>query len=174
LDYELAYGRLTDPKRFNSAREAKDVANEFEDSLLGIEHAPDEHVDFVCRVLSEASMAKRPGLEHLVLALYADREKLSETQLRRFVDCVANSFSLVTDKNLAFASCDFIARVLPPSDALLLIRELTAKSTSQAALAGVFVGLDILRRQARASEAMRLDAVELAIAAAEERRRSLK
>jgi hypothetical protein len=82
-----------------------------------------------------------------------------------------NSFGHLADENLAFVTGDFIARVSPPERALELLLEMTAKATSLQALAGVFFGLDILRKH---PAGISLNAVESAARTAEERSAQLK
>jgi hypothetical protein len=169
LDFELAYRRLNDPAQLWSAEIAREVADELGDSLLGFERVSDGHVDFVCRVLSERALSGRPGLENLIIALYLDREKLTEVQLQCLFDCLAGAFGLVTEENLAFAMGDFVARVASPRNALQLLRDMTTNAMSTNALAGVFLGLDILRRHRQDTNAVLLEAVEAAAKIAEGR-----
>jgi len=171
LEFELAYCRLVAATQLQSLQVAQAVAGEFGDSLLTAEFVSDEHVDFICRVLLDPVVAKRPGLDELILALYIDREKLSESQLERFFGCLANSFGHLADENLAFVIGDFIARVASPERALELLLDMTAKATSLQALAGVFLGLDILRKH---PTGMSLNAIESAVKTAEELSAQLK
>jgi hypothetical protein len=146
LEFELAYRRLVAAAQLQSLQVAQAVASEFGESLLTAEFVSDEHVDFICRLLLDPVVAKRPGINELILALYIDREKLSESQLERFLGSLANSFGHLADENLALVIGDFIARVAPPERALALLHDMTAKATSLQALAGAFLGLDILRK----------------------------
>jgi hypothetical protein len=171
LDFELAYRRLVEATPLQSRQVAQAVADEFGDSLLTAEFVSDEHVDFICRALLDPVLAERPGLDELILALYIDREKLSKSQLERFFGCLTNSFGHLVDENLAFVVGDFIARVASPERAVELLLDMTAKATSLQALAGVFLGLDILRKH---PTGMSLNAVESAVKAAEERSAQLK
>jgi hypothetical protein len=91
-------------------------------------------------------LPKRPGLAELIVMLYLDREKLSERQRERFFGCLASSFGHLADEDLAFVIGDFIARVAPPEDSLELLFDMTAKATARQALAGVFLGRDILEK----------------------------
>jgi hypothetical protein len=141
LEFELAYRRLVAATQCQSLQVGQAVAREFGDSLLTAEFASDEHVDFICRVLLDPVVARRPGLDELILALYIDREKLSESQQERSFSCLANSFGHLADENLAFAIGDFIARVASPERALELLLDMTAKAISLQALAGAsFLG----------------------------------
>jgi hypothetical protein len=171
LDFELAYRRLVEAPPLQSLQVAQAVADEFGDSLLGVEFVSDEHLNFVCRALLDPVLAKRPGFNELILALYIDREKLSESQLERFFGCLANSFGHLADENSAFVIGDFIARVASPERALELLLDMTAKATSLDGLAGVFLGLDILRKHLTG---MSLNAIESALKTAEERSAQLK
>ena len=171
LDFELAYHRLVEATPLQSLQVAQAVADEFGDSLLGVEFVSDEHLNFVCRALLDPVLAKRPGLGELILALYIDREKLSESQLDHFFGCLANSFGHLADENLAFVIGDFIARVAAPERALELLLDMTAKATSRQALAGVFLGLDILRKH---PSGMSLNTIESADKTADERVAQLK
>jgi hypothetical protein len=139
LDFELAYRRLVEAPPLQSLQVAQAVAREFGDSLLTAEFIPDEHVDFICRLLLDPVVAKRPGFNELILALYIDREKLSASQLERFFSCLANSFGHLADENSALVTGDFIARVASPERALELLLDMTAMATSLQALAGVFL-----------------------------------
>lgn len=171
MEFELAYCRLVAATRLRSLQVAQDVAREFGDSLLTAEFVSDAHVDFICRVLIDPVAAKRPGLDCLILALYVEREKLSESQRERFFGCLANSFGHLADENLAFVMGDFIARVASPERALELLLDMTAKATTLQALAGVFLGLDVLRKH---PTRMSLNAIESAVKTAEERSAQLK
>jgi hypothetical protein len=171
LEFELAYRRLVAATPLQSLQVAQAIAREFGDSLLTAEFVSDEHVDFICRVLLDPVVAKRPGLDELILVLYIDREKLSESQLERFFGCLANSFGHLADENSAFVIGDFIARVASPERALELLLDMTAKVTSLQALSGVFLGLDILRKH---PTGMSLNAIESAVKATEERSAQLK
>ncbi|QHO77027.1 hypothetical protein ACH79_34670 [Bradyrhizobium sp. CCBAU 051011] len=110
-------------------------------------------------------------MDELILALYIDREKLSESQLERFFGCLANRFGHLADENLAFAIGDFIARVASPERALELLLDMTANATSLQALAGISLGLDILRKH---PTEMSHNAIESAVKTAEERSAELK
>jgi hypothetical protein len=171
LEFGLAYRRLVAATELQSLRVAQAVAGEFGDSLLTVEFVSDEHVDFICRLLLDPLMAKRPGLDELILALYIDREKLSESQLERFFGCLENSFGHLANENLALVTGDFLARVASPERALALLLDMTAKATSLQALAGVFLALDILRKH---PAGMSLNAIESAVRTAEERSAQLK
>jgi len=166
LDFELAYRRLVAATQLQSRQVGQAIAREFGDSLLTVRFVSDEHVDFVCRAPLDPVVAKRPGLNELILALYIDREKPSESQQGRLFGCLANGFGHLADEDLAFAIGDFIARVASPERALALLLDMTAKATSRQALAGVFLGLDILRKH---PVGMSLDAIESAITTAEAR-----
>lgn len=74
MEFELAYCRLVAATQLQSLQVAQAVASEFGDSLLTAGFVSDEHVDFICRVLLDPVVAKRPGLDELILALYIDRE----------------------------------------------------------------------------------------------------
>ena len=171
LDFERAYRRLVAATSLQSLQVGQAVAREFGDSLLTAGFVSDEHVDFICRALLDPVVAKQPGLDELILALYIDREKLSESQLERFFGCLANSFGHLAAENLAFVIGDFIARVASPERAVELLLDMTAKATSLQALAGVFLGLDILRKH---PAGMSLNAIESAVKTAEERSAQLK
>ena len=69
MDFELAYRRLVDASQLQSQQVGRAVAGEFGESLLTAELVSDEHVDFICRVLLDPVVAKRPGLDELILAL---------------------------------------------------------------------------------------------------------
>jgi hypothetical protein len=140
-----AYRRLADAEPLQALMVAETVADGFGHSLLTFAPMPDGHVDFVCRVLSDPVLAGRPGLEHLLMVFYIERERLSETQLERYYACLADSFGHLADEGLAFAIGDFIARVASPDRALALPGEMTIKASSRDAVLGVFLGLDILR-----------------------------
>lgn len=174
MDFDLAYEKLLDPKGLKSPGPAHKVSDEFEDSLLGVDGVPAPHFDFVCKVLSEKALLARRGLEYLVMALLSNRDKLSAKQLAEFVSCVERSYGLVADETLAFALCDFITRSLTPSEGLSVIRVLTSEAKPPAAVAGVLVGIDILRREARASKTIKRDVVESVAAVAQERLLSMK
>ena len=171
MEFEFAYRRLVGATQIQSLQVAQAVAREFGDSLLATEFVSDEHVDFVCRAILDPVLTKRPGLDQLILALYIDREKLSESQQERFFGCLANSFGHLADENLAFAIGDFIARVASPERALELLLDMAAKAISRQALAGVFLGLDILRKH---PTGISLNAIESAAKTAEERSAQLK
>jgi hypothetical protein len=171
LDFELAYRRLVAAIQLQSRQIAEAVAKEFEDSLLMAECASDEHVDFICRLLSDPVVAKQPGLDELIFSLYLDRRKLSEGQLDHVFACLPNSFVHLADEDSAFVIGDFIARVAAPERALDLLLDMTAKATSLQALAGVFLGLDILRKH---PAGMSLNAIESAVKTAEGRSAQLK
>jgi hypothetical protein len=174
LDYERAYRRLSDVKQPPSQQEIVAISDEFASSLLGAEGAPEEYVVFICRVLASPTLVNRPGLEDLVITLWIDREQLTPCQLRRVGDCAASQFGLVTNEDMALVIGDFVARVMAPPDALRLLRAMTAVATSRAALAGVFLGLDILRRHSPAPSAGWLDAVAALNTMADERLNSLE
>jgi len=166
LDFERAYRRLLAATQDQSQQVGEAIAREFGDSLLIAEFVSDEHVDFICRALLDPVVAKRPGLDKLILALYIDREKLSTSQLGRFLGCLTGSFGQLANEDLAFVIGDFIARVASPERALELLLDMAAKATSLQALEGVLVGLDILRRNSLGTS---LDAIKLAVKSAEER-----
>jgi AraC-like DNA-binding protein len=168
MNFDLAYRQLINPKKLRSTSPAHSVAIEFEDSLLGIESFPDEHLAFVCKILSDRIILARAGVEYLVMALYSDREKLSESQLQRIFDCLEKSYALVSDETLAVALGDFIARVMHPEKALKLLQNLITQTTNKAELTGIFVGLDILRRRAKTGELSK-QAVDAVLAAAQAR-----
>jgi len=169
LDYDLAYRQLSDPNRQHSAQEFEELATEFQVALLDLEEAPDAHVDFMCRLLSDPMLVNRPGLEFLILSLYSDRDMLSETQLQRFFDCVKRTFALVAAENAAFALGDIVARASTPEQALQSLAVMTANATSPAGLAGVFLGLDILQRHRSPAAGTWQDAVEKVATSATER-----
>jgi len=139
LDFESAYRRLVAATQLQSRQVARTVAKEFQDSLLIAASVSDEHVDFICRLLSDPVVAKRPGLDELILSLYLDRRKLSEGQLGHVFACLPNSFGYLADEDSAFLIGDFIARVAAPERALELLLDMTARITSRQALAGVFL-----------------------------------
>ena len=91
MEFELAYRRMVDAAQLQSRQVAQAVTGEFGDLLFTAEFVSDEHVDFICRLLLDPLVAKRPGLDELILALYIDREKLSESQRERFFGCLENS-----------------------------------------------------------------------------------
>ena len=72
----------------------------------------------------------------------------------------------MANEEVAFAIGDFIARVAAAERAFALLLEMTEKATSLQALAGVFVGLDILRKR---PVGMSLDVIDSAVKAAEAR-----
>jgi hypothetical protein len=109
--------------------------------------ASDEHVDFICRLLSDPVIARHPGLDELIFSLYLDRQKLSPGQLDHVFACLPNSFGHLADEDSAFFIGNFIARVASPQRALDLLLDMTAKVKSRQTLAGVYLGLDILRKQ---------------------------
>ena len=173
MDFELAYHRLVDAEPRQARKVARAVADEFGDSLLTLAPMSDEHVNFICRVFFNRVLAGRPGLENLLMEFYLEREKLSETQLKRFYGCLSGSFGHLADETLAFVIGDFIARVAPPDRALALLREMTVKINSRDALEGVFLGLDILRNHHKA-HAVLLAAIEAAGTAAQTRATELQ
>ncbi|QHO77028.1 hypothetical protein ACH79_34675 [Bradyrhizobium sp. CCBAU 051011] len=61
LDFELAYRRLGAATQLQSLQVGQAVAREFGDSLLTAEFVSEEHVDFICRVLSCRDKATRLG-----------------------------------------------------------------------------------------------------------------
>jgi hypothetical protein len=84
---------------------------------------------------------------------------------------LANRFGHLADENLAFAIGDFIARVASPERALELLLDMTANATSLQALAGISLGLDILRKHPTETSH---NAIESAVKTAEERSAQLK
>ena len=146
MDFERAYRLLVEATELQSLEVAQAVAKEFGDSLLIAERVSDEHVDFICRVLTDPEVVKQPGLDELIVSLYLDRQKLSERQLDHVFGCLPNSFDHLTDEHSAFVIGDFIARVAAPERALALLLNMAAKVTSRQTLAGVYLGLDILRK----------------------------
>ncbi len=172
MDYELAYRRLSDPEQVISDEELQDILQEFEFALAGEERAPDAHVDFACRVLSDRNVVNRPGMEFLVMDLQNEHWKLSEAQLRRWFDCAMNNFGHVTAEDVALVLGDFIARASPPDEALQFFRTMTANATSPDALRGVFMGLGILRRDGPRGEWQQ--SVSSLLKTAEERLRALQ
>jgi hypothetical protein len=171
LDFELAYRRLVAATQSQSRQVGQAVATEFADSLLTALFVSDEHVDFICRALLDPVLPKRPGLAELIVMLYVDREKLSESQLARFFGCLTSSFANLADEDLAFMIGDFIARVAPREHALELLLDMTAKVASREALAGVFLGLDILRKH---PSGMSLNTIESSVKTADKRAAQLE
>ena len=151
----------------------KAISDEFGDSLLTFAPMSDGHVDFVCRIVSDPILAKRPGLEWLLMQFYLEREKLSEAQLERFFACLDASVGHLSDENVAFAVGDFIARVAPAKRALTLLSEMAMKANSRDALAGVYLGLDILRKH-RTTNGLSLAEIEAVDRAADTRAAALK
>jgi hypothetical protein len=146
VDYELAYRRLSGPEQVCSEQELQDVLLEFEFALAEVECAPEAHIDFACRVLSDPNLINRPGIEFLVMDLQNERWKFTDAQLSRLLACAMDNFGLVTAEDLAVTLGDLVAQVLPPEEALQVFRAMTAGATSPDALRGVFTGLGILRR----------------------------
>ncbi|MGC2780177.1 MAG: hypothetical protein WA418_31505 [Bradyrhizobium sp.] len=173
MDFDLAYRRLAGVKPPQSRKVMKAIADEFGDSLLTFAPMSDGHVDFMCRVLSDPALAKLPGRARLLMQFYFEREKLSEAQLERFYVCLAGGFAHLADETLAFAIGDFIARVAPPERALALLGEMTLEVNSRDALAGVFLGLDILRKY-QAKNGLSVAIIEAAERAADARAAALK
>lgn len=174
MDYESVFQRLIAGNATKVARDAMNLADQVEDSLLGVEVAPDEYVEFFCKIFSSPTLVEKGRLEYFVNALYIEREKLSGEQFIRIVQCIPNAFEFCISEELACAICDFIVRTLPMSIGLGTMRELTQKSATVSAISGVFLGLDILRRQARSTQDVGLDEVEAVMAEAEEKYRSLQ
>lgn len=173
MNFDLALEKLLDPKGMKSPAPARKISDEFEDSLLGVACIPTQHFDFVCRVISDRSVLSRPGVEFLIMALFSNRDKLSNEQLAGFVGCIERNYGFVEDETLAFALCDFITRTLAPSKGLRAIKVLADTARSKAAIAGVLVGINILRREARASKSIELDAVESVAAVAQTRSKAI-
>jgi hypothetical protein len=171
LDFERAYRRLVAATELRSPHIAQAVADEFGESLLGAEYVSDEHLDFVCRALLDPVLTKRSGLEELIVGLFVERRKLSGSQLDHIFGYMADGFGLLANEDLAFVIGDFIARVAAPEDALELLLDMTAKATSRQALAGVFLGLDILRKH---PAGISLDAIDSADRTADERAAQLE
>jgi hypothetical protein len=157
LDFGLAYHRLLAASHLQSKQVAQDIAHEFGTSLLLAEFVSDEHLDFICRALLDPVLAQRPGLEELVVMLQIDRDKLSERQRERLFARLASIFGNLADEDLAFMIGNFIARVAGPDHALEMLLDMTAKATSRQALAGVFLGLDILDKKHRSVHGITLD-----------------
>ncbi len=152
MDFDAAYHRLSDPDKLRNPGPAHQVSNEFEDSLLGIERMPEEHFRFISRVFSDAILLARPGLEYLVMALYSDKEKFSDAQLNSLFDGIERHYDLVQDEALAYAFFDFVSRAMEPVRALRLLKKTLAKTKNRAALSGILLGLDILRRSDNAAD----------------------
>jgi len=150
MDCEQAWRRLAAPPGFHAAQDARAVADAFETSLASGERSPEQHVEFLCRVLSDPALVNRPGLEYLVMAFQADRARFTAGQLRRFADTAVDRFGLVQREVFALALCDFIARALPPDASFEALSDMTALARTPQSLSGVFFGLDILWREAGA------------------------
>lgn len=174
MDYEMAFRRLSAAQCFNPVRDARDLADELEVTLAQVDRAPDLHVDFLCRVVSDPALVNRPGLEYLVMALYTDRSKFSPVQLRRFCAVAVDHFDLVEREVFALAVCDFIARALPSDGAFEALSDMTALARTPQGLSGVFFGLDVLWRQARGPEGPERRAIEATAKAAEHRLKRMK
>lgn len=159
MDYQQALSRLCEAGGFQSTRVARRLANELEDSLLGVDHAPEEYVEFLIRVLSSEQLAVRAGLEHLVLAVYVDRDKFSSDQLDRILECAVSHYGFVATDAMAYALGDFVARVASPAKALKYLHEMSLAAKSQAALSGVFLGVSILRRLVQPGDVDQSDAL---------------
>ncbi|MFC5326348.1 hypothetical protein [Bradyrhizobium oligotrophicum] len=173
MDFDQAYCRLIEAEPSRARKVLRVISDEFGESLLTFAPMSDGHVDFVCRILSDPTLAKRPGLEWLLMEFYLEREKLSEPQLERFFACLDASFGHLSDEKVAFAVGDFIARVAPAIRALTLLSEMAMKVNSRDALAGVYLGLDILRKH-RATNGLSLAKIEAVDRTADARAAALK
>jgi hypothetical protein len=138
LDYESAYRQLL------AGANIKSVSENLEDSLLGVDVAPTSHVDFFCRWIADDDLVNRPGMEHFVVALYIDREKLSPADLGRVLECIQRNFARVAQETLAFSLCDFVARSATQSASLSVLSRLIHSATTLEALSGTLVGLDVI------------------------------
>lgn len=146
MDYERAYLRLRDTNELKSERQIEGLSTELANTLLVIEQAPDAHVEFLCKLISDEALINRPGMAYLLVEMYTDRDKFSSEQLIQLLECASNNFGLVASEDVAFALGDMIARAAPSEDAVRLLSAMTSNARTRQSLAGVFLGIDILRR----------------------------
>lgn len=145
MHYDIAYSRIRDAEPDNAKRVGDEVARIFGRALLGVQQAPEAHIDFVCRVLSDPFVVNRPGVAGIISDLgIEEEEKLTAVQWTRIFKCAAEHFGLVKDESVAFVVGDMVARNALSKDTLHWLQRMTDNATSATALKGVWLGLDFL------------------------------
>lgn len=124
-------------------RAIADVADQYDDLMLGYSTIPDEAVEFLAKVFSCERILHARGIEHFLLEINVDLCKYTEEHRAKLLKTLVENAGVVKDELGRHSIGDFIARAFPSELAFATLLALSAGTFLEKHVA--FVGLDVLR-----------------------------